>query len=178
MTSDGFERGGRDRRGDEEDRPPSVRIDAGTTGDADAVADMWVDLAESQRAHGAHLLGAPNRGAVREAALRHAVDDGLVLARDGDEPVGFVMFAVEGGSYEQRVDRGVVRNLYVRPAHRGRGIGGELLRAAERALADRGADRVSLEAMADNEAARRFYRRHGYGVHRVELEKQIDRDTR
>jgi len=33
---------------------------------------------------------------------------------------------------------------------------------------------VALETMADNEAARRFYRRHGYEPHRIELERESD----
>ena len=36
---------------------------------------------------------------------------------------------------------------------------------------------VSLEAMAANERARRFYERHGYRPHRVELEKPARNDT-
>jgi ribosomal protein S18 acetylase RimI-like enzyme len=70
-----------------------------------------------------------------------------------------------------------VQNIYVTPNHRGEGIGSELLAEAETRLAEAGADAVSLEVMADNEGARRFYRRHSYGPHRVELEKSVESDT-
>ena len=100
---------------------------------------------------------------------------------DGDEDpdrlVGFVMFGPETGDFEQEVVRGVVENIYVDPAFRGRGVGGELLAAAEERLFEDGADRVSLEVLADNEDARRFYARHGYAPHRVELEKDGENDT-
>jgi ribosomal protein S18 acetylase RimI-like enzyme len=88
--------------------------------------------------------------------------------------LGFVMFGLETGGYEQDVTRGVVHNLYVRPAHRDAGVGSALLETAEAALADRGADVVSLEAMMANQAAVRFYERNGYRQHRVELEKSLD----
>ena len=146
----------------------------GTTADADAVADLWVSLAEEQTAYGSRVDPAGNRESVREAAARHAVSDGLLLAR-GDGVVGFVMFHVEDDSGGRR--RGVVENLYVRPPYRDRGIGGELLARAERRLVDRGAEFVSLEAMAGNEDARRFYRRHGYDTHRVHLEKPLESDN-
>jgi len=86
---------------------------------------------------------------------------------------GFVMFGLESGAYEQDVVRGVIHNLYVRPASRDAGIGSRLLSAAEAALEDEGADVVSLEAMTANEAAVAFYERHGYRPHRVELEKPL-----
>jgi ribosomal protein S18 acetylase RimI-like enzyme len=156
---------------DRDGAPPEVTVERGGTDAADAVADLWVALAEGQRDHGSHLRAAENRAAAREAAARHAVTGGLFLAREGDDLVGFCTADIDTGGYEMDATRGVVRNLYVRPATRGRGVGGALLAAAEAHLAEQGADVLSLEAMADNEAARRFYRRHGYRSHRVELEK-------
>jgi ribosomal protein S18 acetylase RimI-like enzyme len=88
------------------------------------------------------------------------------------------MFDLESGAYEQDDTRGVIHNLYVRPGHRDEGVGAALLDAAEEALTDSGADVVTLEAMADNEAAKRFYRRHGYDTHRVTLEKRTETTNR
>jgi len=149
-------------------------VEPGTAADAETLADLWVDLAAGQRAHGSHVAAEGNREVVREAIARHAVADGLRVARAGGETLGFVMFGPETGRYRQEVDRGVVRNLYVRPERRGEGIGSELLAVAEDALEAAGAEVISLKAMADNEAARRFYERHGYRTHRVELEKRPD----
>jgi ribosomal protein S18 acetylase RimI-like enzyme len=177
--------------------PPSVTVERGDVATAEAVADLWVALADGQRAHGSHLASEPNREVAREEAARHAVTGGLFVARgrlegpetvadedpaDGDvtaEPgdddplLGFATASVETPGFEQTVTRGLVHNIYVRPAARGNGIGGALLAAAETHLSEQGVDRVALEAMADNEAARRFYRRHGYTAHRVELEKRV-----
>lgn len=166
-----------------------MEIVPATTEDVDAVADLWVDLAADQRAHGSHLLAAPNREAVRETVARRAVVDVLLVARGSDAdrgegvapalgstdgPIrGFVSATVESGTYEQDVTRGVVDNLYVEPPARGRGLGGDLLAGAEAALIDIGVDTVALEVMADNAAARRFYEHHGYEPHRVELEKRV-----
>lgn len=173
------------------------------------IADMWVDLADEQRAFDSHLLAEGNRDLIREAIGRGIVAGTVLVARSGDgddredrgdgddredrndrgaggvdaaspddaraeEPRGFVMFSVESGRYGQDVSRGVVDNLYVRPGARDRGIGAELLAAAERTLREAGVDAVSLDAMAGNEGARRFYRRHGYAPHRIEYEKELD----
>ena len=182
-----------------------VSIEVGTTADADAVADLWVELAESQREFDSHLLPGENRQQVRESVAQHAVAGELLVARadeadpqsasaeaDGahdatdaagpkeptdPELVGFVTFGIESSNYDQDVVRGVVRNIYVVPARRGEGIGSALLDAAEAGLAEAGANVVSLEVMAENADARRFYRRHGYAPHRVELEKSVESDT-
>ena len=146
--------------------------------EADALADLWVDLAESQRAHGSHLFAASNRARIRQSIAHHIVEEGVRVARSDDgELLGFVMFSLEQSPYRQDATRGVVENLYVRPAYRSAGIGGDLLDDAECALADWGADVVSLEAMADNEKARRFYKTAGYEPHRIEGEKSLRTDT-
>ena len=153
-----------------------VRIEPATLGDVDALVDCWVELARGQRAYDSHLAAEGNRTPVREALAQHVVTDGVRVARD-DGVVGFVMFSIESGTYEQTVTRGVVHNLFVVPEARRQGVGSALLAAAEEALAASGADVVSLEAMAANDAARRFYERHGYRTHRVELEKPTRSDT-
>jgi ribosomal protein S18 acetylase RimI-like enzyme len=154
-----------------------VDIDAPDTEAAGAVADLWVDLAREQRAFGSHLHAERNRATIREAVVRHIIAGGLLVARDGEEIVGFVMFGPESERYEQDVSRGVVRNIVVRPDYRNEGIGAELLAAAESSLREADFDVVSLSALADNEAARRFYARHGYEPHRVDLEKPLENDT-
>lgn len=154
-----------------------MRIERPATSEASDVVDLWVDLARGQREHGSHLRAEVNRATVRDAIVSHIVTDGLDVAYDPD-PVGFVMYGLETGSYEQDVTRGVVRNLFVLPERRGEGIGSALLDAAETALRDAGAEVISLEAMADNDDARRFYAQHGYETHRVELEKRVESDTK
>lgn len=153
-----------------------MAVEPGTVDDADAVADLWVSLATEQTRYGSHVRPGSNRTAIRDEAARHAATDRLLVARD-DGVVGFAMFGVEDGTYGLDVVKGVVENLYVAPGHRDEGIGSELLAEAERRLRRRGVDVVALEAMADNEAARRFYRRHGYALHRVELEKPAESDS-
>lgn len=151
--------------------------------DVDRLAELWVDLARGQRAYGSHLLDEANRGAVRDALARSVVMGEVLVARatpagtTGSTAVaGFVMFGIESGAYDQDVRRGVVHNLFVRPEWRDDGLGSRLLAAAESALADRDAGVVSLEAMIANEDAIRFYERHGYRPHRVELEKPLPPD--
>jgi ribosomal protein S18 acetylase RimI-like enzyme len=148
-----------------------VTVERPPTEAADAVADMWVDLADDQRRHGSHLLAEPNRDRAREAALRRIVTDSLLVATDGDDPIGFVTFEIESGVYEQDATRGLVENIYVVPERRGEGIGSALLRAAEDRLRDRGCDTFFLEVLAANGAARRFYREAGYEPHRVQFER-------
>ena len=143
----------------------------------DRVTDLWVDLARDQRAYGSHLYAEANRVPVRERIAYHVTNDSLLVARDEGVLVGFVTFDVETGPYAQDATRGVVRNVFVVPGHRDRGVGSALLAAAEAELADRGVDVVRLEVLADNDAAMRFYRRAGYEPHRIEMEKSVESDN-
>lgn len=153
---------------------PSVSVEVGDISVADAVADLWVRLAADQRSYGSHLLAEANRQLARDSAAQHAVTGGLLVARVDDELVGFVTFSTEQGDYDVDTDRGLIHDLFVATRYRSRGIGARLLEAAEERLAADGVDRVSLEAMAANTDARRFYERHGYEPFRVELEKTLD----
>lgn len=158
--------------------PPDPTVRAATTDDVDRLVDLWVALAAEQRPHGSHLPPERNRAHARETIAHQVVTDGVRVAVVDDAVVGFVTFELETGRYEQDVDRGAVTDLYVVPDHRDAGLGGRLLDAAESALNAAGAEAVALEAMADNDAARRFYERRGYRPHRVEFEKGLESDTR
>ena len=143
----------------------------------DDLADLWVDLAESQRAHDSHILPADNRPRIRQSIAEHLVQDRVFVARDQGTTLGFVMFTIERAAFKQDVLRGIVENLYVRPERRSEGIGSALLSAAEESLTEQGVDAIALEVMARNEAARQFYQRAGYEARRMELEKPIGTDT-
>ncbi|MGB9986189.1 GNAT family N-acetyltransferase [Salarchaeum japonicum] len=151
-------------------------VEAATTDDLDALVDQWVALVDDQRRHGTHLLAAENRAAARGVLGQRIAADQLRVARD-DDILGFATYYLEEGLYDQNATRGIIENIYVAPAHRGRGIGSRLLDAAETELETRGADALAIAVMADNEPARRLYESKGYAAHRVILEKPAESDT-
>jgi ribosomal protein S18 acetylase RimI-like enzyme len=152
-------------------------IEPADLADLDALLELWLDLAAGQQAHGSTIDPAANEDTVRESLAQHVLTDGVLLARRVDAVVGFVMFGPDDAGFQRERTRGVVRNVYVVPGVRGEGVGTELMDAAERRLAEEGFEEVVLEAMADNEAARRFYRERGYEPHRVTLSKPLGSDT-
>ena len=154
-----------------------MRVEPPGIDEADAIAEAWVALAADQRSYDSFLLAEENRATARESVCRSIVTGGLLVARtDGDDVAGFVQFSVESGAYETAVRKGVVENLFVAPDHRDGGVGSRLLDAAESALVADGAETVVLDVMAGNEAARRFYRRHGYRPHRITMLKAVEND--
>ena len=155
----------------------TVTVEPATMADVDVIADQWVDLVEGQRRHGAHLLGAENRPAATSIIEQYVHADGLALARTDERDggiVGFVMYHIERGMYEQDVSRGMVENVYVLPAHRNEGVGSQLLDYAESTLASEGAAVVALSVLAENEDARDLYRDRGYRPHRITMERPLD----
>jgi len=165
---------------------PGVCVEQATGDDLDAITDRWVALVDDQRAYGAHLRPDENRSEARDVISQYVHTGNVAVARttpDDAEPgstglvVGFVMFHVESGLYDQDARRGIIDNVYVDPEYRDAAVGTELLDYAEAELADQGTDRIALSVMFDNEAARRLYERRGYEPHRLMLEKPTESDT-
>lgn len=152
---------------------PRLTIEHAVAADLDAIADCWVELATDQRRHGSHVLPEANRRTMREILVTHRFVDGLLVARVDGVLAGFASFSVENGSLELDTTRGLLSNLYVRPAYRDRGIGTALLERVEDELEARGVETLRLEVMAANEAARRFYERAGYDRARVAMERSL-----
>jgi ribosomal protein S18 acetylase RimI-like enzyme len=108
------------------------------------------------------------------------LDIALKLARD---PSGFLVLELEGrvqGSVMAGYDghRGWVNYLAVDPAHRGRGLGAQLMAAAQDHLAGLGCPKVNLQVRAGNERAVAFYRHLGFAVDDVvSMGKRLADDT-
>lgn len=117
-------------------------------------------------AHYAPLIGAEHaRGQVTrwwdEEYLARAVAAGrLLVATVGDALVGVAQHGLAGDDH-------VIYKLYVDPAHRGSGIGRELIAAIEERLPPT-APRLCVEHVAANRRAGAFYEREGFVVERVE----------
>jgi predicted N-acetyltransferase YhbS len=69
---------------------------------------------------------------------------------------------------------GRISMMVVDEARRGRGIGAELVRAAERALAARGCYMVEVTSHVRRTEAHRFYERLGYERTSVRLARELD----
>lgn len=81
-----------------------------------------------------------------------------LVAEEEGEIVGFAIGCRERGGY------GHVVTLDVPPPRQRQGVGSRLLQAVEARLAAGGSRAVVLETPADEDGARRFYEKHGYGV--------------
>ncbi|MFB1064030.1 N-acetyltransferase family protein [Natrinema sp. H-ect4] len=153
---------------------PQPTIEPASRDDLETLTDLWVRLARDQRRYESAVRADANRETMRETLGAYQVADGLLVARLEGDIVGFASVSIERGTLELDSTRGMLSNIYVEPAVRGRGIGTALLEAAEESVAERGADELLLEVMADNEAARRFYRRQGYDEFRVTMSRSLE----
>jgi ribosomal protein S18 acetylase RimI-like enzyme len=103
-----------------------------------------------RRAAVARLLREPQRGCVVLAETPALVGYGVLV----------LGYSIEFGGIDAFVDE-----LYVAPAHRGKGLGSRLLDALEDAARRGGAVAVHLEVDDDNGRAQSLYARRGYALH-------------
>jgi len=136
--------------------------------DAQAVTAMWAEMgAEHQQYDPQRWAFAADAGEKqREHFLRTLADqqNGLALTAtdSAGQVVGYLMAGVtEPAPVFRTKRRGQIWDLFVRPAHRGKGVGRRLMEAAVDGLKARGAEDLLLRVSADNEAAIEFYRKLG-----------------
>jgi GNAT superfamily N-acetyltransferase len=84
------------------------------------------------------------------------------IARVKGQAIGYLL-AVYVFSLEHLGLTAEIDEFFVLPSARGKGIGDGLLRLAEAEFRRRGCTNVSLQLGKGNDAARVFYRAHGYG---------------
>ncbi|MFC4059564.1 GNAT family N-acetyltransferase [Planomonospora corallina] len=124
-------------------------------GDADVLHRFIVELAEAEQFPG-EVTARPRD--VAEALFGPRPVAEAVIAEAGGEPVGFALFYP---TYSTIVGRpGIhLEDLYVRPEHRGGGLGRVLLGHLAKLAVERGCGRLEWWVLRTNDPALRFYRR-------------------
>ena len=121
-----------------------------------------------------HEVSATEEG-LREALFGARPIIEVLFAFIGEEPVGFALFFSIFSTFRGRPGL-FLEDLFVDPAHRGKGIGTALLAALAKLAQERGCIRLEWWVLKWNQPAVGFYRRLGatevdeWGVYRLEGE--------
>ena len=83
----------------------------------------------------------------------------LLLYLEGDDIVGFVLFGITD---DGALPYGVIFDLSVDPAYRGKRIGHQLLQQATESFKAKGIRDCYLESGVNNHSAHRFFEHHGF----------------
>jgi ribosomal protein S18 acetylase RimI-like enzyme len=137
-----------DQPGHRTDRPVAIRPFAER--DRTALIDLW------RRCGLTRPWNDPDRDIDRKLAVG---DDLLLVACEESEPVGPVVGTVMVG-YDGH--RGWINYLAVEPSRQRRGIGEQLMAAAERRLRALGCPKINLQIRRTNVGAVDFYRSLGF----------------
>jgi GNAT superfamily N-acetyltransferase len=119
--------------------------------------ELFGELAEYE--HLTHELHATEPGLAGALFGEHPVAEALIAERDG-RALGYALFFPTFSSF--LTSTGVwLEDLFVRPSHRGEGVGRALLSAVAARARERGGKRLEWAALDWNELALGFYRRLG-----------------
>jgi len=98
----------------------------------------------------------------------------LLVAERNGEVLGYAYGTVEGYDYMSlRGPAGVLNDIVVDPAERGRGIGRMLLDATLAELGMHGVPRVLLSTAQQNEAAQRLFEHAGFRRTMIEMTREL-----
>jgi ribosomal protein S18 acetylase RimI-like enzyme len=98
----------------------------------------------------------------------------ILVAEASGALLGYTYAGLEDYDYMSlRGPAGVLYDIVVDPAHRGRGVGRTLLDATLAALASRGAPRVLLSTAQQNEVAQRLFARAGFRPTMIEMTREL-----
>ena len=138
---------------------------------------MLLNLFEEAIAHDRRLDLTGGAATIDRLFERVAECDGAVVVAEWQGAVIGHMFLVfdRMGPYvrEDRRDYAMVADLFVRTAHRGRGVGQALLAEAERLATARGVPRLMIGVLSGNDKAVRAYRHYGFSPYALELSKDL-----
>jgi ribosomal protein S18 acetylase RimI-like enzyme len=147
--------------------------------DRPALRACFVELQDFERGIDPRM---PAGEQIADAYLRQMFErcrefDGVVLVAEvGGDVAGFVSIWTRYRSSELDDDprpHGFVSDLVVSVAHRGRGIGRSLLRAAETRARQAGAPSLALTVKAGNTGALALYSAEGFSESELYLEKRL-----
>lgn len=92
----------------------------------------------------------------------------FLVALVGDDVVGTALAGFDGF-------RGWVNRVATHPSHRRKGITSQLMRVAEKGLAEMGCPKLNLQVRAESASAVEFYKYVGYAIeNRVSMSKRLE----
>jgi GNAT superfamily N-acetyltransferase len=125
--------------------------------DVSTLLELFGELAEYE--HLTHELRATEQGLTAALFGERPVAEALIAEQDGDA-LGYALYFPTFSSF--LTSTGVwLEDLFVRPAHRGAGVGWALLSTVAARVREQGGERLEWAVLDWNELALGFYRRLG-----------------
>jgi GNAT superfamily N-acetyltransferase len=148
---------------------PDLRLRDAVPGDEALLLRFILELAEYEQL--THLVQATEERLHEHVFGPRPFLEALIVEQDGG-PIGFATWHFPFRTFACRPTL-YVEDIYVRPAHRGRGVGMTIFRELARRALARGCDRMDWSVLHTNAPALAFYRRIGaksvddWGVQRL-----------
>ncbi|MEM4081456.1 MAG: GNAT family N-acetyltransferase [Pyrobaculum sp.] len=144
---------------------PTIVIRAATKDDLEAAANLVVRLKRLNAEFDPLLQVAPDIEQAARKYLEEAIESEnsiLLVAVEGSKVVGLLKGDVEDRVFYRPKYAGVIREFYILPEYRRRGIGKRLLIEGITHLRKKGAEVIMASFPALNEIAMNFYKKIGF----------------
>ena len=162
---------------------PAVRVRAATAADLPVIGRLGTLLVEAHHAFDEKRFLPPSprtaEGYASFLAARLAEPDATILVAEFDGAViGYAYAAVEGYDWiSLRGPAGILHDVLVDTAHRGRGVGRQLVEAVLARLRASGVPRVVLSTAEHNLGAQRLFTDLGFRRTMIEMTLELEDGT-
>jgi len=145
--------------------------------DAEDLKRFWLKLTKEMYDIEGYIIPSTKNAEIWLSFALKEVEEGrsnILVAQEGLELVGFIHLAYGvSGRFETSSTIATIHEMYVKPRHRGRGIGTMLLKEGIKRLKEKGIKQIRLSVLSGNEKAVRFYEKHGFKVYRYNMHMHI-----
>jgi GNAT superfamily N-acetyltransferase len=146
------------------------------TSDIEKIQQLNADLSEKEKEEYDPTID-PDYTLTDEAAdwYRKRIENGFaqVAEKDG-ETIGYIIAGTHQAENFRQIHKiAELETMYLKPEHRGKGIGTEFVENFKDWAEKQDVDRLRVEASAENEGAIKFYRRNGFKDYAVTLEEDF-----
>jgi diamine N-acetyltransferase len=153
----------------------SVTVRRASEADAEAISRLSADVQEVHATALPDLFKPPAAYSfppAEVAELIRAPESLLFLAEIDSQPVGYAYAEVirrPDGPFRLAQEMVYLHHISVHPDHRRKGVGDALIGAWRAAAEEVGITLLALDVWSFNEAARRFFKRHGFTAYNERL---------
>lgn len=153
----------------------NVNIRVATRNDFEGILELSQKLFEYERVYGKTYNMGWTQSPTGRGFFADRLERGVVIvAESGKNIIGYICGYIDTYAYRSVNPIAELENMFVKEKFRGTGVGTSMVKMFLKILKTKKVSRVKVGALAKNELAVSFYKKMGFDIHEVILERNVN----